>query len=74
MSLLSLLTRTPAEEVAPQDFQTLTPGTVIQNWKGEYGVIVDRDQDGTPFESNQVLRLTKKEAKRLMRDIDRGRI
>jgi hypothetical protein len=70
MNLLSLLTRTPAEEVAPQDFKTLTPGTVIQNWKGEYGVVVDHDQDGTPFESNRVLRISKKQAKRLMRYID----
>lgn len=72
MSLLSLLTKAPAGEMAPQDLQRLIPGTVIQNSKGEYGVIVDRDKDGQPLESKMVLRLTRKQAKRLMRYIDRG--
>lgn len=71
MSLLSLFQK-QHEECAPEDVFTLPPGTVIRNHKGEYGVVVDRDRDGTPFESNRILRISKKQAKRLMRYVDQG--
>jgi hypothetical protein len=58
--------------VAAGDMQTLPVGTLIQNAAGEYGMITDRDESGNRFSEKKVLRLTKKQAKRLMKWMDKN--
>jgi len=59
------------EEINPEDFNTVPVGSIIRNHKGEFGMIVDRDEHGVPLESRAVLRLTRKQARRLMKEMDR---
>lgn len=48
---------TTAELVKPGDLIELTPGTIVQNYRGEYGMVT---------EGNQVLRLTPQQVEELL--------
>lgn len=56
-----------AMTVAPEAMQELMVGTIIQNHKGEWGVIVADENDP---EKKAVLRLTEKQARKLIEECD----